>query len=134
MQLLKLELGVLSLLAAIRDANFYAYVKSFMFLVPWISVLDHMNCARWLSIHIRDMITLEAKHPHTYSEFVKGCFVAKRSASPFSAMALDQAYEKKDVLIKGDGGAVGFTDYPSVLRRWMITEPEVSRLIQDIEK
>ena len=53
------------------------------------------------------MVTLEAKHPNTYSEFVKGCFVAKRSASPFTAIALVPAHEQMNTLVKGDGGTVG---------------------------
>ena len=35
--------------------------------------------------------------------------------------------------IKGDGGAVGLTDNPSVLLRWMVAGPEVARSIQEFE-
>jgi len=32
-------------------------------------------------------------------------------------------------VIKGDGGAVGITEDPSALRRWMVAGPEVSFLV-----
>ena len=31
-------------------------------------------------------------------------------------------------MIKGDGGAIGLTEDPSALRRWMVAGPKVSRL------
>lgn len=48
---------------------------------------------------------------------------------PFSAMALDQAHEQNNAIIKADGGAIGVTEDPSALRRWMVAGPEVSRLL-----
>ena len=32
--------------------------------------------------------------------------------------------------VKGEGGAVGLTENPSALRRWMVSGPELSRMIQ----
>ena len=34
---------------------------------------------------------------------------------------------------KKDGGAVGLTDNPTTLRRWMIAAPEIARLIGEFE-
>ena len=36
-------------------------------------------------------------------------------------------------MVKGDGGAVGLTENPSALRRWMIARPEVARMVQEFE-
>ena len=36
-------------------------------------------------------------------------------------------------MIKGDGGAVGLTEDASALRRWMVSGPEISRLIEQFE-
>ena len=52
----------------------------------------------------------------------------------FSAIALDQCYEQNSATAKGSGGAVGLTCNPGTLRRWMITGPEVARLILEFEK
>jgi len=35
-------------------------------------------------------------------------------------MAIDQVHEQANAVIKGDGGAVGITEDPSALRRWMV--------------
>ena len=49
-------------------------------------------------------------------------------------MPIDQAHEQNNACVKGDGGAVGLTKNPSALQRWMITGPEVARVIGEFEK
>ena len=44
-------------------------------------------------------------------------------------MVIDQTHEQANAVIKGDGGAVGVTENPSALRRWMVSGPEVSHLV-----
>ena len=44
-------------------------------------------------------------------------------------MAIDQAHKQNNAVIKGDGGAIGLTENPSALRRWMEAGPEISRLV-----
>ena len=44
-------------------------------------------------------------------------------------MAIDQAHEQNNAAIKGDGGAIGLTEDPGALRRWMVAGPEVSHLV-----
>ena len=75
------------------------------------------------------MHTLEEKHPRLAEEFNNGKFVVHKSSRDFSAMAIDQAHEQANAVIKGDGGAVGVTENPSALRRWMVSGPEVSHLV-----
>jgi len=48
-------------------------------------------------------------------------------------MPIDQAHEQNNAAIKGDGGAVGLTDNPSALQRWMVAGPEVARLIREFQ-
>jgi hypothetical protein len=38
----------------------------------FLFALDHINYARWLPIHLRDMLALQKKHPEIYAEFDKG--------------------------------------------------------------
>lgn len=49
------------------------------------------------------------KIPEVAKEFSEGNFVVRKSARPFSAIAIDQAHEQNNALVKGDGGAVGLT-------------------------
>lgn len=51
----------------------------------------------------------------------------------FSAIPIDQAHEQNNACVKGDGGAVGLTEDPSALRRWMVAGPEVARVISEFE-
>lgn len=62
-RVLFLELCVLQLIRAIREANFSLYKKSLVSLVPWMFSLVHINYARWMSVHIHDMSLLFSSHP-----------------------------------------------------------------------
>ena len=49
-------------------------------------------------------------------------------------MALDQSHEQSNKCFKGDGGVVGLTEDPAALRRWMLTGPEISRVVAEFEE
>ena len=76
---------------------------------------------------------LEKQHPDVAKEFHQGNFVVHKSDRNFSAMTIDQAHEQNTTVIKGDGGAIGVTEDPSALRRWMVAGPEISRLVANYE-
>ena len=67
------------------------------------------------------------------SEFRKGNFVVQKSHRAFSSIPIDQAHEQNNKVVKGDGGAIGLTENPSQLLRWMICGPEVSGLINEFQ-
>ena len=48
-------------------------------------------------------------------------------------MALDQAHEQNNAALKSDGGAVGLTQTPNALRRWMVSGPELVRMTAELE-
>ena len=48
-------------------------------------------------------------------------------------VAVDQAHEQANTVIKVEGGAIGVTEDPSALRRWMVAGPKVSRLATEYE-
>jgi len=50
-----------------------------------------------------------------------------------SAMLVDQAHKQQNSVVKGHGGAVGLTVNEHSLHRWLITEPELARLLADFE-
>ena len=133
-RILFLELCVLQLIRAIREGNFSLYKKSLVSLVPWMFSLDHINYARWMSVHIRDMSLLFSSHPDIHQEFTNGSFVVHKTEKVFSSIALDHAHEQVNAQVKGEGGAVGLTENPAALRRWMIAGPEIARIIQEFEE
>ena len=48
-------------------------------------------------------------------------------------MAIDQAHQQENERMKGDGGAVGLTEDPAALLRWMVAGPEVTRAVTQFE-
>ena len=67
------------------------------------------------------------------AKFREGIFVVHKTRSKFSGLAIDQAPEPNIALVKSDGGAVGLTENPGALRRWMVAGPEMCRLSRDFE-
>ena len=128
---LQLELLFFEYVKSLRTGNFALYVETIELLLPWMFVLDHHHYARWLSVHVRDMKNLETNNPDIYQEFCKGKFVVKKTNRSFSLMALDQNHEQENALIKGAGGAIGLTENESALRRWLISGPEIARVLEE---
>ena len=62
-----------------------------------------------------------------------GNFTVKKTPHAFSALAIDQAHEQNNASVKGDGGAVGLTDNPAAFRRWMVSGPEMARVIAEFQ-
>ena len=104
--------------------------------MKYIFALNHYNYGRWLSLHVDDLLKLEYTCPDVYKEFCNGHFVISKTENPFSSIAIDQAHEQNNAVIKGAGGAVGLIsqDMDAALRRWEIADPEVVRLLNEYEK
>ena len=95
--------------------------------------MDHTNYARWLAVHYRDMQVLSSKHPDVYKHFSDGAFVVHKTNRAFSSIALDHAHEQVNALVEGQGGAVGLTENPAALRRWMVAGPGLSQMVEEFE-
>ena len=54
---------ILIFLRSLRKGNFDLYKDSLAMLIPWFFALDHPNYARWLPIHVRDMMALDRIAP-----------------------------------------------------------------------
>ena len=131
--IMKLELLVLVYVRSLREAKFSLYVAVLAELAPWFFALDHTHYARWLPIHIRDMMTLPEQHPDVARHFAEGGFVVHKTKRPLSAIAIDHAHEQHNKIVKGDGGAVGLLQNPRALLRWMVAGPELARAIEEFE-
>jgi len=131
---LQLELLVLTYVRSLRTADFPLYIDCLIKLAPWFFALDHINYAQWVPVHVRDMINLSDVHPQIASEFISGNFTVHKTGRVFSSMAIDQGHEQNNSIIKSDGGAIGLTQSPVALRRWMVAGPELVRLTQEFEE
>ena len=90
--------------------------------------LDYYYYARWIMIHMRDLLSLDINRPTTHAEFLKGNFVTRKTMHKFSALAHDQFHEQLHAMVKGDGGIVDSTENEAALRWWMVAGPEAARL------
>ncbi len=118
---LDIELAIFTVVRSFRERNFELYHYALYQMT--MSIMNdgfQFTCeTRW---------SLRTKHPDVASEFHKGNFVIHKSRRDFSAMAIDQAHEQYNAVIKGDVGAIGLTEDPAALRRWMVAGTEVSRM------
>ena len=80
----------------------YLYCQSFTELIPYFFANNNVNYAEWLPIHLRDMLTLKEKHPKVAEEFEMARFVIHKSCHEFSGMAIDQAHEQANAVIKAE--------------------------------
>ena len=78
-------------------------------------------------------MALSHLHPDIHREFMKGHFTVKKTSHDFSNLAIDQAHEQNNAVVKDDGGAVGLTECPTALQRWMVSGPDMARVINDFE-
>lgn len=95
--------------------------------------MDHSNYAKWLSVHYADMCVPQSTHPSVYKYFIDGSFVVHKTTKLFSSIALDRCHEQVNAVVKGEGGAVGLTENPAALIRWIVAGPEISRMVHEFE-
>ena len=128
---LKIILDILAWDRSVHEGDFQSYISTLSNIAGLFFALDHAKYARAISIHLRDMMRLKESHPVVFQEFSKGNFTVNKTGRPFSSMPLDEAHEHNNALVKGEGGAIGLTENAEALHRWMVSGPEVSRLIQE---
>lgn len=112
---LELEKSIMTFVHSLREADFEMYLDALWGLLPWFFALDHTHYARWLPVHLRDMLNLHKMHPKVLEEFRLGMFTVEKTEHKFSSIATDQAHEHNNACIKGDGGAVELFDNPHAL-------------------
>ena len=93
--------------------DFRLYIDALTKTVPRFFALDHALYARWIPVHLRDMVSLKDSHPDVYAEFLKDKFVVKKLRHTFSANTVDQVHEQNNASVKGDGAAIGLTKNPT---------------------
>jgi hypothetical protein len=128
-----LELLMCRFIRSLREGDFLLYVQVCDELCSWFHVMDHTNYARWLPVHVRDMVQLPEKHPQLYAEFLKGNFVVQRSPHKFSLIGKDQSHEQSNKNLQAHGGAVGLYENPDALALFMLAGPDCCRCIEEFE-
>ncbi len=60
--ILSMELIILALIRSFREANFVLYKDALSELIPYFFANNNIHYARWLPIHLRDMVSLEQQY------------------------------------------------------------------------
>lgn len=98
---LQLELLLLAFVKSLREANFQLYKDALSKIVPGFFALDHLNYARWIPMHLRDMYALKKVAPDVALQFTHGNFVVHKASRHFSGIPIDQAHEQNNAMVKG---------------------------------
>ena len=111
-QALRLQLLVMSFVRSIRSGNFNLYKETITLLLPCFFAFNHTHYARWLSVHLCDMLQLQETNPDVFHHFNMGYFVVSKTKRAFSSLEIDHAREQNNKCVKGDGGKI--TLYPFI--------------------
>ena len=101
-----------------------------------LSAHDHYTYERILTLHQRDLCTLEEIHPGLFVAFHKGHFVGQKSKRRFSKIRLDQMNKQLIDLLKNSGslGSDLLTEDPATLRRQMVVDNKVTQMLSLFEE
>ena len=106
--ILSLEFDILLYVRLLRESNFLLHVQVLRNMMKWFFAFDHFNYARWLSVHLYDLMNIHLFCPDVYNEFMNGNFAYQKSGRKFSKISPDQVHEQNNQVIKGLGGAIPF--------------------------
>ena len=60
---LQCQLDILVFMRSIRAGNFTLYIQTLTKFVHWFFTFDHYHYVLWISVHIREVMTLSHLHP-----------------------------------------------------------------------
>ena len=69
-----------------REGKHPLYIALLCKLIRWYFVLDHYNYARWLSVHIYDLLALPQNLPQLHQFFMDGCLTFQKTDRQFSLL------------------------------------------------
>lgn len=95
------ETLILIFVRAHREKQFAVYVEVLEALVHLFFILDHVNYARWVPIHLRDMKSLPKSIREKFEQ--EGNWVISKTRNKFSAIPIDQAHEQENKNVKSVG-------------------------------
>ena len=131
--IMELELLMCRFIRSLREGDFPLYVQVCDELCAWFHVMDQTHYARWVPVHVRDMVQLLETHPDIHAKFLKGNFVVQKSPHKFSLIGKDQSQEQYNKSLQSHGGAVVIYEIPETLTLFMLAGPDCSRCLEEFE-
>ena len=131
LQYLEMVEILFSFIRASRDGDWLLHLDSFAAMLPWLTIYDHVNYARWGPVYLADMRGLAQTAPEVHEEFMAGNFVVKRHAGRFNQVQVDQATEWVNKVCKLSNGINGITWNDTARDRFCTTWSERSQISED---
>ena len=63
---------LLDFIRAERDGNWTLHLEAFAAMLPWLTIYDHTNYARWGPVYLEDMKLLEMQHHRSTQSSCRG--------------------------------------------------------------
>ena len=123
---MKMVETLLNFIRANREGNWNLHIQSFSDMLPWMTVYDHTNYARWGTIYLAEMKSLETSQPIIHREFMNGNFVVRRGKGRFNQVPIDQATEWQNRICKISNGIIGITRNDTARDKFCMTWAERS--------
>ena len=122
---------ILFFIRANRDGDWLLHLDSFEAMLPWLTIYDHLNYARWGPVYLAEMKGLPKTALDVYEEFLAGNFVVKRHSGRFNQVPVDQATEWMNKVCKLSNGIIGITQNDTARDRFCTTWSERSQISED---
>ena len=61
-------------------------------------------------------------------------WVVQKSYNRFSTIPIDKAHEQENAKVEGNGGVVGLTENSAAKRQWLLSSPQLARLLTQFEE
>ena len=74
-----MDMLLLRFVRSLESKNFKLFVEPFEEMLPFSFTLDHLNYARWLSVHLKDLKSLSSTNPTIYAAFLEGNVVVTKT-------------------------------------------------------
>ena len=89
--------------------------------IPYAFAYDHVNYARYLTVMLGEMISLEEQFPEVYHQCIPGNFAAELSDGVFSRVETDKFIEMTiNKGTKTPGGNTGFSANIGAVKQWKV--------------
>ena len=124
-----LQLLYLRFLRSIREGDIELYAQMLDEVTDWCHALDQTHYARWLPVHLKDLVQLETKHPLIHREFKCGKFVVRIGRRSFQLFGADYSHEQSVKLIKSNTGVGNSFDSNDGMNTHIMALPEKLKAI-----
>ena len=130
-----LQIDYLIFVQSLSERNFLLFVNVLKSLVKWFFIFDQYNYARWISVHLQDLIHLPLTCPNIYKEFLNGHIDVQITEKSFSKIHYDHAHEQSNKTIKSIRGPIDFVNQSdeNIQRRWEIAGAEIADYLESAQ-